>query len=77
MMEETAIIEDVKEKLCFVSLDIPGDLVLARPPGAGNPVRCEYVLPDGVKHKRGFVKVRAVTNALTILRTADSVSVLS
>jgi hypothetical protein len=24
--------------------------------GKGNTLRREYVLPDGVKHKRGFVK---------------------
>ena len=24
--------------------------------GRGNTIRREYVLPDGVKHKRGFVK---------------------
>jgi actin-related protein 6 len=58
MMDETAIIEDVKERLCFVSLDLPGDLARARPAGPDNPLRREYVLPDGVKHRRGFVKVR-------------------
>ncbi|CAM6110684.1 unnamed protein product [Calypogeia fissa] len=56
MMDETYIMEDVKEKLCFVSLDIPADLVVARKRGKSNYFLSEYVLPDGIKHKRGFVK---------------------
>lgn len=30
VMEETFIIDDVKEKLCFVSLNVPRDLQIAR-----------------------------------------------
>ena len=30
VMDETLIIDDVKEKLCFVSLDVPRDLQIAR-----------------------------------------------
>jgi actin-related protein 6 len=30
VMDETLLIDDAKEKLCFVSLDVPGDLHLAR-----------------------------------------------
>jgi actin-related protein 6 len=30
VMDETLLIDDAKEKLCFVSLDVPGDLRLAR-----------------------------------------------
>ncbi|KAG0623550.1 hypothetical protein M758_3G182100 [Ceratodon purpureus] len=56
VMDETYIIEDVKEKLCFVSTDIDRDLNIARMKGRGNTLRREYVLPDGVKYKRGFVK---------------------
>lgn len=56
VMDETYTMEDVKEKLCFVSLDIERDLNIARVKGKSNALRREYVLPDGVKHKRGFVK---------------------
>lgn len=56
MMDETYIMDDVKEKLCFVSLDVARDLEVARKPGNENLIRSTYVLPDGIKHKRGFVK---------------------
>ncbi|KAH9298742.1 hypothetical protein KI387_030424 [Taxus chinensis] len=56
MMDETYIMDDVKEKLCFVSLDVAHDLEVARKAGNANPIRSTYVLPDGIKHIRGFVK---------------------
>ncbi|KAG0485777.1 hypothetical protein HPP92_009856 [Vanilla planifolia] len=56
LMDETMIIDDAKEKLCFVSLDVLHDLQLARKSGKDNPFRCTYVLPDGITHTRGFVK---------------------
>lgn len=56
VMDETYIMDDVKEKLCFVSLDVDHDLQLARKIGKANPIRSTYVLPDGIKHNRGFVK---------------------
>ncbi|KAG5564411.1 hypothetical protein RHGRI_000560 [Rhododendron griersonianum] len=56
VMDETFIMDDVKEKLCFVSLDVARDLQVARKPGRDNYFRCTYVLPDGVTHTKGFVK---------------------
>ncbi|EXB96863.1 hypothetical protein L484_016636 [Morus notabilis] len=56
VMDETFVMDDVKEKLCFVSLDVSRDLQIARKPGKENLLRCTYVLPDGVTHTRGFVK---------------------
>ncbi|KAF7838750.1 Actin-related protein 6 [Senna tora] len=56
VMEETFIIDDVKEKLCFVSLDVHRDLQIARKPGKENLFRSTYVLPDGITHTKGFVK---------------------
>lgn len=56
VMDETFLMDDVKEKLCFVSLDVSRDLQIARKPGKENLLRCTYVLPDGVTHTRGFVK---------------------
>lgn len=56
VMDETFIIDDVKEKLCFVSLDVARDLQIARKRGKDNLLRCTYVLPDGVTHTKGFVK---------------------
>ncbi|KAL5836176.1 hypothetical protein ACOSQ4_015673 [Xanthoceras sorbifolium] len=56
VMDETFIIDDVKEKLCFVSLDVSRDLHIARKRGKDNLFRCTYVLPDGITHTKGFVK---------------------
>ncbi|KAK1265666.1 Actin-related protein 6 [Acorus gramineus] len=56
VMDETLLIDQAKERLCFVSLDVPRDLRLSRIRGRDNPFRCTYVLPDGVNHMRGFVK---------------------
>lgn len=55
-MDETFLMDDVKERLCFVSLDVARDLKIARKPGKENLLRCTYVLPDGVTHTKGFVK---------------------
>uniref|UniRef100_A0ACD5Y3L2 Uncharacterized protein n=1 Tax=Avena sativa TaxID=4498 RepID=A0ACD5Y3L2_AVESA len=56
VMDETLLIDDAKEKLCFVSLDVPRDLRLARLSFKDNPFRCSYILPDGITSKKGFVK---------------------
>ncbi|XP_021899148.1 actin-related protein 6 [Carica papaya] len=56
VMDETFIIDDVKEKLCFVSLDVARDLQIGRKLGRDNLFRCTYVLPDGVTHTKGYVK---------------------
>ncbi|KAL1341708.1 hypothetical protein AAHE18_09G105500 [Arachis hypogaea] len=56
VMEETFLIDDVKEKLCFVSFDVPRDLRLARESGKENLFRGTYVIPDGITYTKGFVK---------------------
>ncbi|KAG8372702.1 hypothetical protein BUALT_Bualt12G0094200 [Buddleja alternifolia] len=68
VMDESFIMDDVKEKLCFVSLHLQRDLNIARSfslilaaiiyrrPGNDNMFRCTYVLPDGVTYMKGFVK---------------------
>lgn len=56
VMDETLLIDDAKEKLCFVSLDVPRDLRLARLSHKDNPFRCSYILPDGITSKKGIVK---------------------
>jgi hypothetical protein len=37
--------------------DLKADLEMARKPPTQNLLRREYVLPDGLKHTRGYVKV--------------------
>nr|ABA18108.1 actin-related protein 6 [Arabidopsis arenosa] len=54
VMDETFLVDDAKEKLCFVSLDLLRDLRLAR--NGNNLIKSTYVLPDGVTHTKGYVK---------------------
>ncbi|KAI8321773.1 Actin/actin-like protein [Martensiomyces pterosporus] len=61
MMDETYIMNAVKEKCCFVSQDFYKDLEAARGLIAGrgarsSPLGIEYVLPDFTHSKQGFVK---------------------
>ncbi|KAM7508211.1 hypothetical protein LguiA_018664 [Lonicera macranthoides] len=56
LMDESFLMDDVKENLCFVSLDVARDLQVARRRGKDNFFRCTYVLPDGVTHTKGFIK---------------------
>lgn len=56
VMDETFLIDDVKENLCFVSLDVPRDLYMSRKGEKDYLYRCTYVLPDGIAHTKGFVK---------------------
>ena len=51
MMEETALVDAIKEAACFVSGDLGADLAAARAGGH----RLEYVLPNGVTNLRGYV----------------------
>ncbi|KAK4772714.1 hypothetical protein SAY86_014489 [Trapa natans] len=73
LMDESFIMDDVKENLCFVSLDVERDLQLAKKPGKDNPFRCTYVLPDGVTHVKGFVKdPEEAKRFTTLLNGSDS-----
>ncbi|WOH01026.1 hypothetical protein DCAR_0520404 [Daucus carota subsp. sativus] len=56
VMDESFLMDHVKEKLCFVSLDVQRDLMIARKRGNDNIFKCTYVLPDGVTYTKGFVK---------------------
>ncbi|KAF8047757.1 hypothetical protein N665_2839s0003 [Sinapis alba] len=56
VMDQTFLMDDAKEKLCFVSLDLHRDLNLARERRNGNLIKSTYVLPDGVTHTKGYVK---------------------
>ncbi|GJP61111.1 hypothetical protein CLOP_g18315 [Closterium sp. NIES-67] len=56
MMDETLIMDHVKESMCLVSLFPTRHLPLARKRDTGNIFRVEYLLPDGVTLQRGQVK---------------------
>ncbi|KAL6778581.1 hypothetical protein ACKKBF_B15355 [Auxenochlorella protothecoides x Auxenochlorella symbiontica] len=53
MMEETYLMELIKEQLCFVSQDPQTDLAASR--GKASRHRRVYVLPDGVSDKLGHM----------------------
>ncbi|OIT34786.1 actin-related protein 6 [Nicotiana attenuata] len=50
-MDEKFLIDDVKEKLCFVSLDVARDLQIARKPGNDNLFRCTSKAAGGQTDK--------------------------
>lgn len=57
MMDETYLMECIKEQLCFVSQDVRADLKLSKL-GYRSPYHREYVLPDGVTNFRGYLRER-------------------
>ena len=58
-MEETHMINDVKERLCYVSLDFANELAITRFKGKKNTLRRDFVMPDYVNHFRGQARGRA------------------
>ncbi|KAI8875885.1 actin-related protein 6 [Backusella circina FSU 941] len=59
MMEETYIINDVKEKCCFMSKDVYKDLEICKKPGLKNTIVQDYVLPDFINTTQAQVKSRS------------------
>ncbi|KAJ2228591.1 Actin- protein 6 [Coemansia sp. RSA 485] len=58
MMEETFIMNAAKEQCCFVSQDFSRDLDAAHKNRVGSGLAVDYVLPDFVHSKTGFVRGR-------------------
>ena len=52
MMEETYLVDNIKEQVCFVSKDLKADLAASRK----GVHRLEYVLPDGVNERLGYAR---------------------
>ncbi|KAG1671132.1 hypothetical protein FOA52_005384 [Chlamydomonas sp. UWO 241] len=55
MMDETVLMDHIKDQVCFVSQSVKADLMLSKA-GRRSPYFREYVLPDGVNSFRGFVR---------------------
>ena len=53
-MDETYLINLVKERLCYVSLNFLSELEQCRQPN--NPIRRDYVLPDYITNHTGFIR---------------------
>ncbi|KAJ3574134.1 hypothetical protein NP233_g1962 [Leucocoprinus birnbaumii] len=56
MMDETFIVNDVKEKCCFVSQDFKRDLEICRGNAAQNSIVQDYILPDLSRNQKGRVR---------------------
>jgi actin-related protein len=56
MMDETYLINHIKERLCYVSLDFERELESCRLPPPLNPVRRDYVLPSVTASNLGHVR---------------------
>lgn len=58
VMDETHVINQVKEDVCYVSQDFYRDMDIAKLKGEDNTVMVDYVLPDFSTIKKGFCKPR-------------------
>jgi len=58
MMEETYIVNDVKEKCCYVSTQFSTDLETCRADKSRNTIVQEYVLPDFSRNRHGYIRQR-------------------
>ncbi|XP_043214148.1 actin-related protein 6-like [Amphibalanus amphitrite] len=58
VMDETYVMNQLKEDCCFVSQDWRRDMKQAALPPADNPILRHYVLPDFTSLRRGYMKPR-------------------
>lgn len=56
VMEETYVMNQAKEDACFVTQNFMKDMETSKKSGAENPIKKEYVLPDYVTTRRGFLR---------------------
>ncbi|CAF1055948.1 unnamed protein product [Rotaria sordida] len=56
VMNETYIINELKENICYVSLDFQEDMKKARLPLSENSNSLDYILPDYNEIKQGYVQ---------------------
>ncbi|XP_076648832.1 actin-related protein 6 [Halictus rubicundus] len=71
VMDETFVINQVKEDSCFVSQDFFKDMETARNKLENNPIIKDYVLPDYTTLKRGFLKNPEPPNEQQTLRLSN------
>lgn len=56
VMDESYVINQVKEDACYAAVDFNAEMELARRRGPANTVCREYVLPDFTTLRRGFMR---------------------
>ncbi|KAF8074027.1 actin-related protein Arp6 [Lyophyllum atratum] len=72
MMDETYIMNDVKESCCYVSQNFRSDLEICRSNPKSNPIVQEYVLPDLSSNRKGRIR-----QANDIVTEADQILVMN
>lgn len=68
VMDETYVINQVKEDSCFVSQDFFNDMEITKGKLNNNPIVKDYVLPDYTSLRRGFLKDPEPQNEQQTLR---------
>lgn len=58
VMDETHVINQVKEDVCYVAADFYKDMEAAKLKGEDNSLMVDYVLPDFSTIKKGYIKPR-------------------
>lgn len=53
VMDESYVINQIKEDMCYVTQDFRGDMEVAKRRGAENTIVQDYVLPDFTTVRRG------------------------
>lgn len=56
VLDETYVINQVKEDSCFVSEDFMRDMAIAKDKGSRNTIVKDYVLPDYTSIRRGYLR---------------------
>jgi actin-related protein 6 len=83
LSQDTKIVNDIKEDICFVSSDINGDLEKTwkgnkHRPASGTDgsedIRVDYVLPDGIRLLRGFHRPHDPSASAARKRKANSLA---
>ncbi|XP_042571330.1 actin-related protein 6-like isoform X1 [Cyprinus carpio] len=73
VMDETYVINQVKEDVCYVSQDFYKDMEIAQLKGEDNTVMRDYVLPDFSSIKKGFCKPREEMNFTGKYKTGEQI----
>ncbi|XP_006621461.1 actin-related protein 6 isoform X1 [Apis dorsata] len=71
VMDETYVINQVKEDSCFVSQEFFKDMDIAKSKIENNPIIKDYVLPDYTTLRRGFLKNPEPPNEQQTLRLSN------
>ena len=72
-MEEPYLVNLLKEKLCYVSLDFRNDLLITKKKGEDNLIKLDYVLPDYITSQEGYIKPQEIVDVVSIVENKEQV----